>query len=142
MSLLREEDRQAVQQRLEGLREPVQLIHFTQTLGCEYCPETRQLLEEVAALSDKVQLRVLNLQIDREEAARYDIDRVPATLVEAGGKDAGNRYLGLPSGYEFGSLLETMLLVSRGDSGLEPATRDRLAQVREPLRLDVFVTPT
>lgn len=139
--MLQERDRQVVRQRLEGLVEPVRLVYFTQELECEFCRETRQLLEEVAALSDKVSLEVFNFQTDREQRDAYGIDKIPATVV-MGKKDYGIRYYGVPSGYEFASLLETMLLVSSGDSGLAVETRQRLAQLQKPLHLEVFVTPT
>jgi alkyl hydroperoxide reductase subunit AhpF len=141
MTLLNDDIRQRVQKRLAELHAPVRLVHFTRAAGCEYSAEARQLLEEVQALSDRVTLEVFDLDAAPVEAARYGIDKVPATVVMAA-QDAGIRYFGLPAGYEFGSLLETMHLVSGGDSGLQPATRARLAQLREPLLLEVFVTPT
>ena len=142
MALLRDQDREAVRKRLEELHHPVRLVHFTQTLGCDYCPEARSLLEEVTALANQVSLQVFDLHVDAEEAAKHGVDKVPATVILSDGHDHGILYYGLPSGYEFGSLLETMHLVSSGDSGLSQASRDRLAQVREPLLLQVFVTPT
>lgn len=139
--ILGERDRQAVRQRLAELDKPVRLVNFTQELECEFCRETRTLLEEVAGLSDKVTLEVFNFQTDRDKRDAFGIDKIPATVI-MGEKDHGIRYYGIPSGYEFASLLETMLLVSRGDSGLTPATRTRLAQQAKPLHLEVFVTPT
>ena len=139
--MLQERDRQIIRKRLEGLETPIRLINFTQELECEFCRETRQLLEELAALSDKVTLEVYNFQTDRDKRDAFGIDKIPATIV-MGEKDYGIRYYGVPSGYEFASLLETMLLVSGGDSGLAAETRARLAQLHKPLHLEVFVTPT
>lgn len=139
--MLQERDRQAVRQRLAGLANPVRLVNFTQELECEFCRETRTLLEEVASLSDKVSLEVYNFQTDRDKRDTYGIDKIPATVV-MGESDVGIRFYGIPSGYEFASLLDTMLLVASGDSGLTPETRARLAQHRKPLHLEVFVTPT
>jgi alkyl hydroperoxide reductase subunit AhpF len=141
MAILSERDREAVRQRLESLPARVRLVHFTQSLMCDTCPEARRLLEELAALSDKVELRVLNLHVDREEAARHGIDKVPVTVVESD-HGARIRYLGAPLGYEFGTLLETLQMVARGDSGLAPESRQRLAALSGPLQLQVFVTPT
>jgi glutaredoxin-like protein len=139
--MLGERDRKAVQQRLQELDKPVRLINFTQELECEFCRETRTLLEEVAQLSEKVELEVFNFQTDRDQRDAYGVDKIPATVI-MGDKDYGIRYYGIPSGYEFASLLETMLLVSRGDSSLAPATRTRLGQLAKPLHLEVYVTPT
>ena len=139
--ILQERERQVIRQRLAGLASPIRLINFTQELECDTCRETRQLLEETAALSDMVTFEVYNFQTDRDQRDAFGIDKIPATVV-MGEKDYGIRYYGVPSGYEFASLLETMLLVASGDSGLAPATRARLAQLEKPLHLEVFVTPT
>jgi glutaredoxin-like protein len=142
MALLRDSDREAVRKRLEALHGKVRLVHFTQALECEYCPEAKQLLEEVAALSDKVELQVFNLLADGEEASKLGVDRVPGTAVLAEEQDHGIRFYGLPSGYEFGSLLETIHRVSSGESGLSEASKEKLRQIHEPILLQVFVTPT
>jgi glutaredoxin-like protein len=139
--MLQERDRQAIQKRFEELDKPVRLINFTQELECQYCRETRGLLEEVAALSDKLTLEVFNFQTDKEQCDAYKIDKIPATVI-MGAEDQGIRYYGIPSGYEFATLLETILMLSKGESGLSPETRKRLQEWKTPLHLEVYVTPT
>ncbi|HSQ16551.1 MAG TPA: glutaredoxin, partial [Anaerolineales bacterium] len=56
--------------------------------------------------------------------------------------DYGIRYAGIPSGYEFSSLIQSLVLVSGRDSGLAPETRQALADLKQPVLLQVFVTPT
>ena len=141
MVVLSGSDRRATQDRLKLLENPVKLVHFTQEVECRSCPETRRLLQDVAELSDKLSLDVYNFQLDREEVAQYQIDKVPATVIE-GAKDYGIRFYGLPSGYEFATLLEAILAVSQGRSGLNAATVERLRALDRPLHLQVFVTPT
>jgi glutaredoxin-like protein len=99
------------------------------------------LLEEVADLSDKIQLTVYNFQVDKEVAEKYKIDKIPATVLE-GKKDYGIRYYGIPSGYEFSSLLEDIVDVSKNESGLTDDSKQMLAKIKKPLHLQVFVTPT
>lgn len=141
MPLLSAADRESVRQQLQSLPGPVRLVHFTQALACDTCPEARGLVEEVAALSDQVTLQVLNLMTDREEAVRLGVDKVPATVV-LGAKDVPLRSYGVASGYEFATLLEAMFLAAGGDSRLPAPVRARLAQVTDPIQLQVFVTPT
>jgi glutaredoxin-like protein len=141
MAILRDEDAVEIQDRLRELTAPVKLIHFTQELNLEYGLETRKLLEEVTALSDKLTLEVYNFLIDREKVAEYGVDKVPATVVR-NGKDYGIRFYGIPAGYEFSTFLDAILSVSKGDSGLKPESKEKLAAVTEPLHLEVFVTPT
>jgi len=134
-------DRSEAKQELQSLAGRVRLINFTQELGCQYCRETERLLKDVAELSELVDLTVFNLQIDKAEAAAYRVDRVPATVV-AGEQDHGIRFYGIPSGYEFASLLEAMRDVARGSADFAPGSRAALAGLADPIHLQVFVTPT
>ena len=73
--------------------------------------------------------------------AEYSIDKVPATVIR-NGKDYGIRFFGLPAGYEFSALLDGILQVAKGDSGLQAESREKLAKLTKPLHLEVFSTPT
>jgi len=141
MSLIQEEDAIQIRERFKGLVHAVRLVHFTQELNLEYGREARQLLQELAELSDKISLEVFNFLIDKEKVAEYGVDKVPATVV-ANGNGYGIRFYGLPAGYEFSTLLDAMLSVSAGDSGLSEESKEKLKGVTEPLHLEVFVTPT
>lgn len=141
MSLLNDENLVQVRERLKEMADPVRIIHFTQELNLEYGREARELLEDVAAASDKLSLEVFNFLLDKEKSATFGVDKVPATVI-CNGADYGIRFYGLPAGYEFATLLDTILQVSRRDSGLEPETKEKLAKVTTPLHLEVFVTPT
>jgi len=139
--VLREQDIVEIRKRFEGLVNPVKLVHFTQELNLEYGRETRQLLQEVAEISDKINLEVFNFLIDKEKVAEYGVDKVPATVVR-NGKDYGIKFYGLPAGYEFSTLLDALLGVSAGESGLSDDSKDKLKKLTQPLHLEVFVTPT
>lgn len=141
MAFLTDKDQQFVQNLFENMQDDVKLVMFTQEIECQYCRETRQILEEVAALSDKIELKVFNFQVDKEMVDNYNIDKIPATVIE-GKKDYGIRYYGIPSGYEFSSLLEDIVDVSKNESGFSPQSKEKLAQIDKPLHLQVFVTPT
>lgn len=121
--------------------EPVRLVLFTQTLGCETCAPTRQILDELVAVSDKLSLEEVNYILDKEKVAEYGIDRVPAVAV-VGAVDPGIRFYGLPAGYEFMNLVDAVLMVSSGESGLSEESRAIVAAVTEPTTIQVFVTPT
>ncbi len=136
-----DEDVQGIEERLRGMVNPVKLVHFTQELNLEYGREAKQLLEELRVLSDKLSLEVYNFLLDKEKAAEYGVDKVPATVVR-NAKDYGIRFYGLPAGYEFSTLLDAILAVSKGDSGLRGESKEKLAKVNQPLHLEVFVTPT
>ncbi len=141
MAFLREKDIQTLNKRFESLNKPLRLINFTQEIECQFCRETRMLLQEVADISDKIALEVYNLQLDKEVADKYSIDKIPATVVMAD-KDIGIRFYGIPSGYEFASLLETIEFVSSDKSPLKGDTLDKIKTINKDVHIQVFVTPT
>jgi len=145
MTLLKEEDRTHLTEHFQTLKNPVKLVVFTQEMECQYCKETRMIADELAALSDKITLEVYDFIKDKEIVEQYDIDKIPATVVMKGGdqpKDYGIRYFGIPSGYEFSSLIEDIMMVSSGESGLSQNTKNVLAKLDKPVHFQVFVTPT
>jgi glutaredoxin-like protein len=140
--IIQAKDKERVRQVFEeGLVDPVRLVMFTQAIECQFCTETRQLVEEVAALSDKVVAEVYNFVTDEGKAQEYGVDKIPAIAI-IGARDYGVRYYGIPSGYEFTSLIEDIVDVSRGESGLMPETKKAVTAISEPVHLQVFVTPT
>lgn len=141
MAILRDADRQAIKKELDGLTGPVKLINFTQELECQYCKETNQIIKELSELSDKITSETYNFVTDKEMADRFKIDKIPATIV-MGAEDKGIRFYGIPSGYEFISLLEAIKMAASGDSGLSPESKKILGNLKAPLHLQVFVTPT
>lgn len=129
------------------MTQPVRLLFFTQTLDCETCPQTRQILDELPLLSDKILIEEANFVLDADKAAKYRIDRVPAIVVlgadESGAeRDSGIRFLGTPAGYEFVSLVKAIRLVGGGPSQLSTDSLARVALVDKPVTIHVFTTPT
>jgi glutaredoxin-like protein len=95
----------------------------------------------VASLSDKLDIEVRDFVVDKEVAERYGVDKIPAIVVE-GEKDYGVRFYGVPAGYEFTSLTEATKAISAWDSGLGLKTKEALAELKDPLHLQVLVIPT
>jgi glutaredoxin-like protein len=141
MALLSQSIRADVEKRFKTLRDPVRIINFTQEIECEYCSETRQIMEEIAGLSGKLSVEIYNFVTDTEKVREFNIDKIPATVI-MGDKDLGIRFFGIPSGYEFGSVIEAVVMVSKRESGLSPETKKKLSALAKPLHLQVFVTPT
>ena len=141
MGLLNERDRRDVQKQLSALPGPVKLVNFTQELACQYCRETEQLLREVKDLSDKIGLEIYNFQLDKEQVAKYKVDKIPATVVE-GAKNYGIRFYGIPLGYEFVTLLEAIKDVSRAGTDLPADAKAVIGEIQKPVHLQVFTTPT
>ncbi|NOT45954.1 MAG: glutaredoxin [Acidobacteria bacterium] len=144
MSLLSEQDRQTVKAHLGAITHPVTLLFFTQAIAApETALITRQILDEVADLSELISVEEVNFVLERERAATFGIDGVPAVVLLRDGEDARLRFLGAPAGYEFMSLVEAVILAGTADSGLSPESRALVAEhVVGPMDIQVFVTPT
>jgi len=141
MPLLNEEIAGHVKEELASLAGPVRLIVFTQEIECEFCAETRQLVEEIAQLSDQLTAEVYDFVADQEKVRELGIDKIPAIAV-VGQEDYGVRLYGIPSGYEFASLLHAIQAVAAGKPELSEETMQVLADLTTPVHIQVFVTPT
>ncbi|HEV8347626.1 MAG TPA: hypothetical protein VGQ16_13690 [Vicinamibacterales bacterium] len=151
MSLIAPAHQEKLRDAFNEMTSRVRLLFFTQTLGCETCPQTRQILDELPALSDKISIEEVNFVLDKDKATQYGVERVPAIAVvgedeskQAPGviKDSRIRFLGTPAGYEFMSLVHAVLLVGGRPPSLTDKNRERVMAVTTPLTLQVFTTPT
>ena len=128
------------------LNQAVEVLFFGQQQDCDYCDDTRRLLEEVVAISPKLGLRSYDLDKDAEIARQYGVDKAPTLILTARNgddlTDYGVHFSGIPSGHEFSSLIQSMILVSGRDSGLSEKTRLALKNLNKPVTLQVYVTPT
>ncbi|OJX47326.1 MAG: glutaredoxin [Chloroflexi bacterium 44-23] len=136
-----------VKEFFKDLNKPVKYLFFgSDEQNCQYCQDTQSLLTEITGISDKIELEVFDIDEDAEIARQYGVNNTPATvLVVQDGemiKDYGVRFLGIPAGHEFTSLINSTVLISRQESNLAEETKQKLAQITKPVELKVFVTPT
>ena len=142
MPILQTRDEEAVRKEFERIGGPVKLVVFSQELAAaDLCRQNEMLVKEVAALNEQISVEVLNLAIDRDRAAAYGVDQVPAIVVE-GARDYGIRFFGIPSGYEFSNLIDSIIVASSGEVGLSDATKAALAGLTGDVDIKVFSTPT
>jgi alkyl hydroperoxide reductase subunit AhpF len=141
MGFLTAQDETAVKKEFERIGGPVKLTVFASELGGEHNTQTVALIREVAALSDQLSVVVLNPHIETEQAKAYGIDVAPAVIVE-GARDYGIRFLGLPAGYEFSNLIDSIVAASTGEAALSAETKTALAGLTEDVTIKVFATPT
>lgn len=142
MALIDDSVAAQLKEELARLVHPVRLAVFSQALADPGSEQVRRLVEELAALDPKLSAESYNFVLDEDKAKSLGITRIPAIAILGADKDYGIRFYGLPTGYEFGSLIDGILDVSAGDSGLQPATREALAAIDAPVHLQVFTTPT
>jgi len=148
MSILDEKVKEQVKDMFKDLKNSVKLIVFTQDslisipgLECETCKDNRLLMEEVAALSEKIDIDVFDFVKDKQKVEEYRIDKIPATVIQ-GEKDLGIRMYGMPAGYEFPTLLSVIRTVAMADSILSEESKEKLKEIKKPVHIQVFVTLT
>ena len=139
MPLLREEDREYLRKEFEKiLKDKVKVLGFVKGEDCKYCKETKELLEEVASLSDKIEL------VFPESGEEYGIEEVPVVVVQDEEGELGTRvrFLGIPSGYEFTSLVKDIMYVSTKTLEISESTIEELQSIENEILIEVYVTPS
>ncbi|MGQ9692793.1 MAG: protein disulfide oxidoreductase [Thermaceae bacterium] len=153
MALLGPKEQEIIRQRLSTLERDVEIVLFTDSSTlvapgedpCIYCKETKQLMEELAGLSEKLHLVVydLNTLEGEEKAQAMRVEAAPTIILREKGSDRVNlRYRGIPAGYEFASLLEDLEMLGGDGHGLPEDTVKFLQNLPKEVVLQVFVTPT
>jgi len=147
VAILREKDVKVIKEMFDKEMEDEVKIVFFKTedeTRCQYCELTKQVLEELASIDPRIALEVKDIDEDKEEVEKYSVEMVPATIIlTKDGKDLGVRFYGIPSGHEFPTLLQTIMVFSKGAKpSLSQDSIERLSEIKEPLRISVFITPT
>lgn len=139
--ILSDADRAAIRKALAAVVTPVTLMFFEQSIGCDACAPTRRLLEQIKELTDRITIETLNLVIDKDRAEQHGIDRVPAIVVSAPGRNR-IRFYGAPFGNELISLVDAIRMTGTGETGLSEQSRAQLKTLATPVDVKVFFTPT
>jgi glutaredoxin-like protein len=148
MALLSPEDAQAVASQFEdNLQRPVKLVVATSQFNCMYCNEVKSLSEELAELSPNLTVESYDIDTDVADLAIYNLDKTPAIAIVADGGDEpdtdyGIRFYGIPSGYEFMSLLDAINTIGSDRVHLRQDTLAFLNSLQEDVHIQVFITPT
>jgi len=137
---IKENDAELLKKKFAEYTGPIKFLYFKSENNCETCEIAGDLLGEVSSLTDKISLDTYDMDADEEMVEKYGIDKVPALVIE-GDKDFGIRFYGVPSGYEFNSLLNAMENVSRGNIDLAGVIREDLDKLEKEIHVQVFVTP-
>jgi len=138
--LIDERSRRELREKFQReLQNEVGLSVFVGPENKEYCDFTVQLCEELSELDSRIAPTVY--QDSDEKIVRLAITRTPTVLI---GWDQGYKvkYTGAPAGQEAGGFIETISLVSRGESGLQGDSKAKLQNVDRDVSIQVYVTPT
>lgn len=142
MALLTDSEAQQVKEMLAGLRSDVHISLYTQKLECPSCSQTQLIVSELESLSDRLRVERLNPLTDRKQARVDNVTEVPAIII-SDGTHSRVRFYGTPSGFEFTSLLTTIMDTGTDKVTLEENTIDYLQErLERDLDIMVFVTPS
>lgn len=120
---------------------------------CASCAEAEPFVRELASLSDKLEVVVHNVKEEPGFAEQHGVvGLLPVILLERvaaaesadtdGAAHGAVRFLGLPAGYEFSTLVADLVDVSTGRVDLSEAAEAELRGLEQDVHLQVFVTPT
>ena len=112
MALISDEVAGELRKEFEKLTDPVRLAVFSQALADPESEQAKRLVDELAALDPRITAESYNFVLDTEKVAALKVQRIPAIAILGATTDYGIRMYGLPSGYEFGSLVDAILDVS------------------------------
>jgi glutaredoxin-like protein len=140
-ALLGKDDRTAIEGLFRSqLTSGVKIALFTSRRGCLYCAQTRQLLEEIVSLSEKVELEVIDVDEEPAKASDLGADLAPTTVIVASN---GTKlyYVGMPAGRQLKSLVDDIVDASHGKTEMDEETKSAIMRVSKPTTIKVFVTP-
>jgi len=148
MSMLDERTRKQLKQALEPVRNELEMLVYTggQLVipGRDATGEqqaTLTLLREISSINDRISVTEKPLLGD-EAAAALGITLAPTLLLREAGSERSNiRFVGFPGGYEFSTLISTLIMLGTGENSLSPSALKQLEEVTTPVRVQTFVTP-
>lgn len=147
--LLKEQDVQYIKELFDrDLVDPVELVLFLESEGSDkvtaansqYFQYTEEIIKEVSEISDKIKLTVY--KDDKEKEKEYGVKEISALFIQGKNVDKNVVFYGIPSGHEFSSLLEDIVSVSQGTTRLSPASKETAQNIKVPVEILVFITPT
>jgi len=131
-----------VKEIFSNMEGSVKALLFKSEKNCDYCSTAEQMLQELSELEAKISYEVHEL--DSEMADKYSVELAPSIiLLTPDGDDKGVRFLGIPAGHEFGSLLQNIVSFSKGAiPELSEESIKKIETISSPVDIKVFVTTT
>lgn len=141
MAVLDDEIKKQLKEMFQELEDKVKIIFINKINP--YSDDIKELLTEISELTDKIELKIEDYSDEIKK--KYEIEDAPAIIINSENLKGKIIYYGLPSGYEFGALIEAINLASKKEIEIDSKTKkfiDKLDESNKNLNLEVFVTPT
>lgn len=136
MDLIDEATKQQVEKTLSNMESDVELLFF-EAEG-QFTNEIKQLISEISEINPKV--KVSFFKVGDENSQKYNVNEGPVIKLVSKHIKGDVRIYGIPSGYEFASLLYMLNVSSNGkvDGPLVEVSK----KITKETKLEVFVSPT
>ncbi|MCF7924618.1 MAG: thioredoxin family protein [Candidatus Izimaplasma sp.] len=140
-NLLNEDAKKQIKEVLQGMEKKITMVLFTQEGKCNTCKETKQLLEEVKPLNDKISVLERDLEKDSEEAKKYNVSLTPTIIIlDENDKYQGVKFTGIPAGHEINSFLSAILTMSGKAIDIDDKIKEKIKAINKPVDIKVFIT--
>lgn len=136
MNLIDDATREEVKKNLSNIQDDVEILFF-ESEG-QFTNEIKQLLTEISELNSKIKISLYKLGDDNSK--KYNIDKGPVLKILSKHLKGDFRFYGIPSGYEFATLLYILNTASNGKVG-GPLV-DVSKKINNDIKLEVFLSPT
>ncbi len=143
MSLLSEDDKKYLKELFKGMKKDVNILFFIteDKKLCMMCDDVKEILGDLKTLSDKIKVKELSFENDKDEVKKYDVRMAPSVVLLSD-KDLGVKYYGIPGGYEFSSLVEDINDIGNDFISLDESVMDDVKSIDKDVHIQVFVTHT
>ena len=138
MPIISPQDRQTLEERFrKELKRKITLKLFTSQLAgqlfvpgreCATCPQTQQILEELTSLSPMLELEMVDFY-SPGAGGPGDRRRADTSHRSDQGRGRQRQVLRMPSGYEFVTIIESAIELSKPRTSLSADTRKKLQLV-------------
>jgi glutaredoxin-like protein len=138
---LNEDIQKQLKEILSQAKQNIKLILFLKEGACPTCAETKQLLEEVSALSTKIELEIKDITKDHELAKSYNVTLTPSfVILDEQNNYKGVKFNGIPAGHEINSFITALLEMSGLEIQFQDQVLTRIKAIKKPVNIKVFIT--
>lgn len=141
MTMLNNDLQKQLKEVFTQLTNDVTIALFTDKGSCESCSETKDFMEELEPLSEKLHLVQYDLDDNSDLAEKYNVKMVPSiVLLDQNLNYEGVKFNGIPAGHEINSFIPALLEVSGTVSELPEDLTAEIEAIDKPVNIKVFVT--
>ena len=140
LKILPEEHIPEVKDFLGKMDGTVKALFFSRRAGCTGCVEAEALLDDLSSLSDNLVVEKYFHEEHSDVFKLHNVSLLPSIILESEHIKGSVRFLGVPLGYEFASLLEDLIGASKGSFDLPKSLVEDIVKVEKDLHIQVFIT--